>query len=179
MDGIANIALTPGARYWVPMASAGRVALFAELAATGGGPRGWLAATGGVLVNLRVWENVLLPSSYYGVKPCPDDARRLEDILGSLGIQECEKFWGSRVDALSAYQRPLVVALRTLMTRPSLILAESEWFNHLTSRQVEVLSGMFATECADATWVVAGNVAPAPEWGEFQRIDVEDERVNQ
>jgi ABC-type lipoprotein export system ATPase subunit len=170
--------LVPGARYWVQVIGATRTELLTDLAQSAGCTRGWLAGAGGLLINLRVWENVLLPSTYFGVKPCLEDARRLEGILASLGIDDCEKFWGARVDSLGVQQRPLIVALRTLMSKPSLILAESEWFVHLTARQTAVLSTMFASECAGAAWVVAGNHAPAADWGEFQRIEVEDESVS-
>lgn len=170
---IGRVTMQPGACYWYAQGAAARTDFFAGLAAVSCGPHGWLPAVGGTLVNLRVWENILLPGSYYGAAPGAGDSARLDRLLDRLGVPTTDRadFCAARVDALPHIQRHLVVALRTLMSRASLIMVECEWFANLSASQLTQLPAMFQEECPGAVWVAAGLMPPPAAWGDFQPLE--------
>lgn len=158
--------MSKGQRRWLPINGHERNACFAEIAAQHPGPHGWLAGEGGLIANLRVWENCLLPLSYFGHAPGATDEARFAELLVQLGIpgEEQAAFAGSPVAGLNARQRRLVCALRTLMTQPAWIFAESEWLSRLDEADTQRLTEAFAATCPDSTWLVLGHAQPAPAW---------------
>ena len=164
---LGHLALKAGARYWLAIDGHKRDACFEYVSSSRHGPAGWLPGEGGLIANLRVWENCLLPLSYYGKPPDLQDEVRFGQLLDQLGVPEEEQpgFAGSPASSLTGRQRRLACALRTLMTRPSLILAEGEWLARLDQDDTQRLIKAFAAECPDAAWLVLGGSQPAAEWG--------------
>ncbi len=74
---------------------------------------------GGLVSNLKVLENVLLPGYYHGRQPLPALAERGEELLRRVGYD------GALMELpgnLSMYQRRLVGQARAFMTEPELIV---------------------------------------------------------
>lgn len=77
---------------------------------------------GGLVSNLRVWENILLPSSYHGVLAEAEAEDKAMGLLKRLGGDwELAKLPGS----LSPQSRKLVGLIRAMLTAPDIIIYES------------------------------------------------------
>lgn len=161
------IALLAGERYWLPATGPERQGLFDLVAAEVAGLHAWLPVEGGLLANLRVWENCLLPLSYLAGKPDAETEKRFGELLTECAVplEEQGAYAASPAFSLNARRRRLACVLRTLLQRPSLILVESEWFARLDVDEAERLAALFARECADACWLALGEPAPNPIWG--------------
>jgi ABC-type lipoprotein export system ATPase subunit len=83
---------------------------------------------GGLISNLRVWENIILPVQYHGI----EIAGKLEDNVAQLLIQ-CGVDDESSVselllklpDQLSLYEKRLVGFVRAMLMSPELIIYDS------------------------------------------------------
>ncbi|QDQ25241.1 hypothetical protein FNU76_02110 [Chitinimonas arctica] len=161
------LVLEEGGRCHLPLAGHARGELFEQAAESVAGPHGWLPGEGGLLANLRVWENCLLPLSYFADPPGAAQEARFTRLLDGLGmpLEERQSFAAAPAGGLNGRQRRIACALRTLMARPALILAESEWFGRLDEGDAASLSRLFAAECPHAAWLVLGVQRPGLIWG--------------
>ncbi|WP_374357426.1 hypothetical protein [Chitinimonas sp.] len=166
-----------GARHWCPCtaapASAARDALLYRLLDDVSAPRGWLPASGGLLANLRVWENVLLIAGFGMGAPTQAELQRLCTLFAGFGEPAPQLLLQARVDHLNRRQRALVCAVRTLMSAPRLIVADSEWFSQFEDEMADRLAQQFARYCPEAGWLVIGPACPAAIWGAFAAIETE------
>lgn len=83
---------------------------------------------GGLISNLRVWENVILPVQYHGIEV----AGKLEDNVAQLlahcgvGDEDAATELLSRLpDQLSLFEKRLVGFLRAMLMAPELIIFDS------------------------------------------------------
>lgn len=161
-----TVALHAGQRLWLPATGVTRDALFDHAAATLAGPHGWLAREGGLLANLRVWENCVLPLSYFGHVPSVADEQRFADLLTKVGIAAADhaSFTSATIGSLSPADKRLVSALRAMLIQPKLILVECEWFARLDASLAIPLREMFGAVCPNASWLALGDTPPASEW---------------
>lgn len=167
----------PGRRVWVNLDGEPRARLFRLAVSSCAGATGWLPEHGGLLANLRGWENCVLPHSYYCGRPGEKEETALDTLLSRLGVPEANRrsLMGAQIHALTAQQRRQLVVVRTLLSRPALILAEAEWFGHIGPAEAAVLAGLFAEEGAKAAWLVIGPLAPSAVWGAFEPMEVTHE----
>ena len=170
---------TPGRRVWICAAGAGRANLFRRAAQGARHPTGWLPAHGGLIANLRVWENCILPRSYFGARPGEGDDRLAADLLDrlDLSLEAGQALMAAKVHSLTGYQYGVVSALRTLMSRPALIMVECEWFAHFEQDEAIRLARLFDAECSNATWLAIGRLPPPALWGTFEQMECADEAV--
>jgi len=161
------VRLQPGGRLWLPVSGHERDLLFDTAAAAVPGPRGWLPGEGGLVANLRVWENCLLPLSYFGRPPAMADEALFQRLLDGLAMSMPERaaFAASPAGSLTPRLRRLACGLRALLARPALLLAESEWFSRLDEVDALNLAGLFAEHCPHSAWLVLGGRRPAACWG--------------
>ncbi|QNM98252.1 hypothetical protein [Chitinimonas koreensis] len=161
------IELAPAGRLWLPLHGQLREQAFGHAARQLAGPHGWLPGEGGLVANLRVWENCLLAHNYFGGPPAAADEALLIELMARCGLagQDAQAFMAAPAGSLSAKRRRLACALRALLARPRLILAEGEWFGGLGDDEVEPLAAAFAELCPDAAWLVLGGARPDTVWG--------------
>jgi ABC-type lipoprotein export system ATPase subunit len=132
-------------------------------------PFGWLPEQPALQANLRVWENCVLPRSYFGVAPGDGLLARLELLVQTPVFGSLAEVLDQRPEHMGGAQQSLVCALRTILTRPSLILAETGWFASFDSATAAELVAMFACECPGARWLALGTSPPPAAWGAFVR----------
>lgn len=170
--GDRTLAIEPGRRYWhnLPAGSAEREQVFVQAALHIPGSHGWLPDKGGLMANMPVWENCVLPSAYERNRPSAADGARLFGYFESLGLvlEGGPDIVTARIDSLTAQQQRLVCVARTLFCRPALILAESEWFGRFDASSAAHVAALFAAECPDACWLTIGPQCPGAAWGAFE-----------
>lgn len=88
---------------------------------------GWVAANGGLISNLRVWENVTLPQWYHHGHEQADTEQRVVRWLGVLGVEqaEFERFMAAQPHAVELWQRKLAGLLRALVLQPAVLVVDA------------------------------------------------------
>lgn len=159
--------LLDGERLWLPVNGAEREAYFDALVELLPAPLGWLPAENGLLANLRVWENLVLPGCYHHSQaPYVVMEQRLEALLGLLGFdtEETARLCASSVSQLSHRRRRLLCGVRALLSGSRVLLIEAEWLQRLDDEEIPVWQALFEQELPRAGWLVAGHKAPAELW---------------
>lgn len=100
------------------------------------GSVGWVAASGGLISNLKVWENVTLPLWYHEMQAATDTEQRITYWLTLLGMaeEEWEGFMGATPDTLRTWQRKLAGLLRGLVQKPQVLVVDADLFEGVESR---------------------------------------------
>ncbi len=97
------------------------------------GSVGWVPAQGGLISNLKTWENVTLPLWYHGKRSPARVEERLRQLLLALALdsQDWEHFMASPSGRLSPVQRKLAGLLRGLLLSPALLVVDGALFDGL------------------------------------------------
>jgi len=103
------------------------------LAASKPGSIAWIAAGGGLINNLKTWENITLPLWYHQKPQYPVTEEAVARWLLDLGLdkQEWEKFMASPAARLKSWERKLAGLLRGLVQAPKLLLVDAELFDEV------------------------------------------------
>ena len=85
--------------------------------------------SGGMISNLKAWENAILPLWYHQGRQFPETEERLVGFLSRLGIEEeqIDDFLMGTVSSLSAHQRRLLSLARAMLVEPGLMIYESSF----------------------------------------------------
>jgi ABC-type transporter Mla maintaining outer membrane lipid asymmetry ATPase subunit MlaF len=103
------------------------------LAASKPGSIGWIPARGGLISNLKTWENITLPLWYHH-RP---QNFATEEIVARWLVEleldklEWEKFMASPAARLKPCERKLAGLLRGLVQAPQLLLVDAELFDEV------------------------------------------------
>ena len=92
---------------------------------------GWVPANGGLISNLKTWENITLPLWYHG-KYMPRQAEEnVRRWLGILKLDEGEwsDFMASQPALLETWERKLAGLLRGLAQAPVLLVVDGALFD--------------------------------------------------
>ncbi|BBI98921.1 hypothetical protein FGKAn22_06140 [Ferrigenium kumadai] len=94
------------------------------------GSVGWVAANGGLISNLKVWENVTLPLWYHASHAVAETEQMVAHWLSALGMVEAEwvGFMESPPDRLTSWQRKLAGLLRGLVQSPLVLVVDAALF---------------------------------------------------
>ena len=97
------------------------------LAAATPGQIGWIAAHGGLINNLKIWENITLPLWYHAAREPDTVEQRVAHWLQTLGIEPSQwaDFMANSPARLSAEQRKVAGLLRGLVQAPSLLVIKA------------------------------------------------------
>jgi phospholipid/cholesterol/gamma-HCH transport system ATP-binding protein len=110
------------------------------LAASKSGSIGWIAAGGGLISNLKTWENITLPLWYHhrpqNLATEEAVARWLLEL--KLDEQEWEKFMASPAARLKPWERKLTGLLRGLVQAPQLLLVDAELFDEVETARANL-----------------------------------------
>lgn len=97
------------------------------------GSVGWVPVKGGLISNLKVWENITLPLWYHRERQKAEVEQLLQNALSALQVEEAdwERFMASPVARLTALERKVAGILRGLIAAPQLLLLDAELFNEI------------------------------------------------
>jgi len=135
----------------------------------------WVASNGGLISNLKIWENVTLPMWYHSSRDVSETEQRVLhwlEILG-LAVNEYSEFMAAQPSSLESWQRKLAGLLRALMQMPRVLVVDSIVFEDVKSRLVECWTnalGAYASE-GRSVLVLADKVTNLP----WERIEAETE----
>jgi len=91
------------------------------------GHTGWIAAHGGLINNLKIWENITLPLWYHGQREPANVEKTVTHWLQTLGIEPSQwtDFMANSPARLSTEQRKVAGLLRGLVQAPSLLVIKA------------------------------------------------------
>ena len=98
-------------------------------------------ADGGLIGNLKVWENLVLPAAYHAAPRYSELEQRAACIFAELGIggERCESICRLLPDHLDRFERRLAAFVRAMLSEPEIIVYDSP-FEGLSRAQIgEVL----------------------------------------
>jgi ABC-type multidrug transport system ATPase subunit len=93
----------------------------------------WVAANGGLISNLKVWENVTLPLWHHFRHDVVEAERRIRYWLELLGVEPVSyaDLMASPPASLASWQRKLVGLLRGLVQMPQLLVLDANLFESI------------------------------------------------
>ena len=91
----------------------------------------WVAADGGLISNLRIWENVTLPLWYHTRREVAETEQSIRHRLGELGLAQDEfgEFMVAQPDSLESWQRKLAGLLRALLQESPVLVVDAALFD--------------------------------------------------
>ncbi len=142
------------------------------------GSVGWVAANGGLISNLKVWENVTLPLWYHGKHAAAETEQTVAHWLSVLGMvkAEWEGFMEAPPDRLTSWQRKLAGLLRGLVQGPLVLVVDAALFKGVEPRLAHVWTAALETyaEQGRAVLVVTDSETALPwkmiEGGQYDVI---------
>jgi len=119
------------------------------------GSIGWVAAYGGLISNLKVWENVTLPLWYHAGHAVAETEQRVAYWLSVLGMAEDEResYMEATPDRLGSSQRKLAGLLRGLVQMPLVLVVDVALFEGIAPRLIPVWTGALEAYAAQG-WAV-------------------------
>ncbi len=96
----------------------------------------WVATNGGLISNLRIWENVTLPLWYHTRRDVQETEQLVRDWLDVLGMEEheFEEFMVAKPDSMDFWQRKLAGLLRALLQNSPVLVVDAWLFEDIGSR---------------------------------------------
>lgn len=97
------------------------------------GSIGWVADNGGLISNLKVWENVTLPLWYHGRRRPAEVEEKIARWLAVLGVKSeaMAGFMASPPGLLALMERKRAGLLRGLVQAPRVLVVDGALFNNL------------------------------------------------
>lgn len=129
-EKIAAIELAVGER----IAESGAVTLNgAALLAAPHGSIGWVPENGGLISNLKTWENVTLPLWYHGKRRIAAAEEAAAHWLAEMGLAgaDAEQFMANPAGRLTATERKMAGLLRGLLLAPQVLVVDAALFDGL------------------------------------------------
>ena len=132
-----DLALNAGQRY---RAIVPRPALKAQLLRKlrEAAPVAIVAARGGLIGNLKVWENLVLPIAYCGEARLDELEARAEGLFRELGVlrERFAELCALLPDRLSEFERRLAAFVRAMLAEPEIMVYDG-LFDGLTRAEIE------------------------------------------
>ena len=132
-----DLTLNAGHRY---RAIVPRPALKAQLVRKLGeaAPVAIVAARGGLVGNLKVWENLVLPIAYRGDARLDELEARAEKLFGELGVLRSRfaELCALLPDRLSEFERRLAAFVRAMLAEPEITVYDG-LFDGLTRAEID------------------------------------------
>lgn len=97
---------------------------------------GWVAGQGGLISNLKIWENVTLPLWYHTRRETLETERSIAYWLEVLGIapEAFAEFMAAPPFSLAPWQRKLAGLLRALVQMPRVLVVDAAVFEDIAAR---------------------------------------------
>ncbi|HQS59303.1 MAG: hypothetical protein B7Y56_13775 [Gallionellales bacterium 35-53-114] len=133
------------------------------------GSIGWVPAAGGLISNLKTWENITLPLWYHsmvqGDATEETVARWLQEL--QLDQQEWEKFMASPVARLNPWERKMAGLLRGLLLAPKLLVVDAGVFEDVDAARAQIwitVLEKFVREAQDRAVLAVSYTETALPW---------------
>jgi ABC-type multidrug transport system ATPase subunit len=96
---------------------------------------GWVAANGGLISNLKIWENVTLPLWYHSRPDAAETEKSVEYWLTMLGLEPSafEEFMAAPPFGIEPWQRKLAGLLRGLLQMPRILIVDAGVFEDINT----------------------------------------------
>jgi ABC-type taurine transport system ATPase subunit len=131
---------------------------------------GWIAADGGLISNLKAWENITLPLWYHGKRQAQATEKLVARWLNALEMDkdDWERFMASPAARLNTSEHKIAGLMRGLVQAPQLMLVDALLFEEVDAAKrqswIAVLE-KFVQETGDrALLVVACNATTLLPW---------------
>jgi phospholipid/cholesterol/gamma-HCH transport system ATP-binding protein len=100
---------------------------------------GWIPAAGGMISNLKAWENITLPLWYHGKHQKVTTEGSVARLLNELGVdkQDWGRFMASPSARLSPLERKMAGLLRGLVNTPKLLLIDAGLFEDVEPSRIQ------------------------------------------
>jgi len=94
---------------------------------------GWVAGNGGLISNLKVWENVTLPLWFHAPYETLETEQRVCYWLASLGLEPASfsELMAAPPSTLAAWQKKLAGLLRALVQMPRVLIVDAAVFEEV------------------------------------------------
>ena len=130
---------------------------------------GWVPATGGLISNLKTWENVTLPLWYHSMIQNAVAEQTVARWLLELQFdeQEWEKFMASPAARLSQRERKMAGLLRGLVQASKLLIVDAGLFDEVDAASVKIWVAVlekFVRENNDRAVLVVASTSTALPW---------------
>ncbi|MEX2164015.1 MAG: ATP-binding cassette domain-containing protein [Sulfuricaulis sp.] len=88
---------------------------------------GVVPADGGLISNLKAWENLMLPAWYHRGVTAPQAERKVVDLFRQLGMTEAglRRQMGQLPDQLTMYEKRAVALVRAMLMEPDILIYDS------------------------------------------------------
>ena len=114
---------------------------------------GVVPADGGMISNLKAWENLLLPAWYHHGMTAQEAERSVAEIFEQLGSGEAglKQRMGELPDRLSLYERRVVALARAMLMEPDILIYDFTFtgLERDAAQQLMKLTGEFHGRKAD------------------------------
>src|SRR5260221_1578028 len=121
-----DLALNAGQRYRAVVGSPGlKVQLYRGLDELA--PLGVVAGDGGLIGNLKVWENLVLPVAYRGGAPLGELEARAAALFREFGILRARfaELCAALPERLTAFERRLAGFVRAMLAEPEIMVYDA------------------------------------------------------
>lgn len=97
---------------------------------------GWVAANGGMMSNLKIWENVTLPLWYHSNRDAAETENNVVYWLTRLGLEPSAfaDFMAAQPHNTELWQKKLAGLLRALLQMPRVLVVDAGLFEDVKAR---------------------------------------------
>jgi ABC-type ATPase involved in cell division len=131
----------------------------------------WVAADGGLISNLRIWENVTLPLWYHDRREVMETEQSVRHSLGVLGLGQDEfgEFMVAQPDSIESWQRKLAGLLRGLLQKSPVIVVDATLFDDVNARLADYwISALESCAAQGRAVLVMSDRATALPWEKIE-----------
>lgn len=145
--------------------------IWQPVSATWPGRMGWVAGNGGLISNLKIWENVTLPLWYHARRDVIETEQSIRHWLGVLGMGQDEfaEFMGAQQDDIEPWQRKLAGLLRALLQMAPVLVVDAALFEDVNERLAGCWITALESHAAEGRAVlVIANKATSLPWDKIE-----------
>lgn len=134
---------------------------------------GLIPAAGGLISNLKVWENITLPSWFHNGRQLSTTEETVARWLTELKLdeQDWEKFMASPAARLKPWERKLAGLLRGLLQAPQILVIDAALFDEVDEARIQVwikALEKFAGEADNRAVLVIANSNTSLPWDNIE-----------
>lgn len=128
---------------------------------------GIIPADGGIISNLKVWENIVLPVWYHKGRSPGQVEDEVIDIYIRLGFDRSQlpDYLSKQSELLPAYEKRIIAMVRSMLMEPKVMVYDSLFsgVNQQMGQRIFELTDKFQTENPDRTTVYLSSSDVYPE----------------
>jgi len=132
---------------------------------------GWVAANGGLISNLKIWENISLPLWYHTKRDAEETEKSVEYWLKMLAIDPavCADFMAAPPHSVEPWQRKLAGLLRALVQMPRVLVVDAGVFEDVKTRIAQLwIAALEAYASQDRAVLVLADKATVLPWQKIE-----------